>query len=433
MAKISPKNLRIIILLLMVVVVLVVGQKLMKSPAPVPVVKKGAQGETTRTIERKTEKKAEKKTEKKVGKKEEKPGKEEKEPQIPAGLEQLLMGEGEQEKVPVRVYKVARSDFQDELPIVGTVRSIPEIPLKFEINGRIAEIRFKEGQRVRKGDLIARFEQKDALLELSWAEAKLKAAVAEAEAVKKRSEVIEKLYETGAIIEAKVEEARAEIKAAEARANVARVEVESSRARLDKTNLYASQNGIMGSRDMDAGEFVTPQDRVATLLSEENMYVEVGVIEKDIYKVQVGQRVIISVDAYPKTDFYGVVETIFPSLESKTRTLNVRIKLMESRGLLLSGMFARTRITIYSKKNAVVVPSSSLSIEGKRYFVASVEEGRVSNKEVFLEYLTTDYAVVQSGMDEGSLVIVETPGLKKLKDGTPVEITETQEKLPFSS
>jgi membrane fusion protein (multidrug efflux system) len=427
MKKIGGKNLRILIILVLGVVVIFLARKFMQAPAKTAAAKK----DVTRTIERKTDKKEKAvKEEKEV--KEKKPGKEEKAPELPIPLEQLLGGP-EQEKVPVRVYKVSRTDFVDELPIVGTVKSIPEIDLKFEINGHLAEIRFKEGQRLRKGDLIARLEQKDALLELSWAQAKHNAALAEAEAVKKRSEVIEKLYEIGAIIEAKVEEARAEIKAAEERAKVAAVEVESSKARLEKTNLHAPQNGIMGPRDMEEGEFVTPQERIATLLSEENIFVEIGIIEKDIYKVQVGQRVVINVDAYPKTDFYGVVESLFPVLESKTRTLTCRIKLLESRGLLLPGMFTRNRITIYSKNNAIIVPSSSLTVEGRRYFVATAEDERAVNKEVFLEYLTTDYAVVQSGMDESGLVIVETPGLKKLKDGTPVEIMETQEKLPFAS
>ncbi|MCX5656678.1 MAG: efflux RND transporter periplasmic adaptor subunit, partial [Candidatus Omnitrophica bacterium] len=354
--------------------------------------------------------------------------------QLPAALEQLLGGGGaEQEKIPVRVYKVAKSDFQDELSVVGTIKSIPEIDLKFEINGRVTEIRFKEGQKVKNGDLVAKLDQKDAQLELEWVKAKYEAAKAEADSVKKRSEVIEKLFQTGAIIEARVEEARAEIKAAEERAHVAAVEIKSSQARLEKTNLYASQNGIMGPRDMDAGEFITPQDRIGTLLSEENMFVEVGIIEKDIYKIQVGQRVVVNVDAYPKTDFYGVVDNIFPVLEGKTRSLNVRVKLIESRGMLLPGMFARSRIAIYSKKEAIIVPTSSVTVEEKRYFAACIEDEKVKNKEVFLEYLTTDYAVVKTGIKEGDLVIVETPGLKKLKDGTPVDIMEMQEQLTSGS
>ncbi|MFN7169878.1 MAG: efflux RND transporter periplasmic adaptor subunit [Candidatus Omnitrophota bacterium] len=410
MAKGSAKNLRIIILVLLVVLVMVLAKKLAKPP---PQKKKEARTEIARTFEAK--------------KKEKK--KEEKAPEIPSALEQLLLGVGEAEKVPVKVYKISRTDFQDELPIVGTVKSIPEIDLKFEVNGRIVEFRFKEGERVRKGDLIARLDPKDARLELAWAEAKYNAAIAEAEAVKKRTETIEKLYEAGAIVEARLEEARAEVKAAEERIKVAKAEMDSAKARLEKTNLYALDDGIMGPREMDVGEFVTPNERIGTLFSEENTFIEVGVIEKDIGKVQIGQRVVVNVDTYPRTDFYGIVENIFPNLEARTRTLNVRIRLIERKANLLPGMFARTRIIVYTKKNALVVPSNVLTVEGQRYFVPVVVDNRVSNKEVFLEYVTMDYAVIQRGIEEGDLVVIETPGLKKLKDGTPVEITETQEKL----
>ncbi|MGE4357243.1 MAG: efflux RND transporter periplasmic adaptor subunit [Candidatus Omnitrophota bacterium] len=417
MKKISPKNLRIIILVFMVVLLMFLAKKITKTPARVQKPKETKTQLTQRTAQAK-------RTEKK---------KEEKKPEIPSALEELLLGAGEAEKVPVKVYKIARMDFQDELPIVGTVKSIPEIDLKFEINGRVAEFRFKEGETVKRGELIARLDQKDAQLELSWAEAKYKAALAEAEAVKKRAETIEKLYEAGAIVEARVEEARAEVKAAVERANVAKAEVESAKSRLEKTNLYAPQEGIMGPREVEIGEFVTPNDRVGILYSRENTFIEVGVIEKDINKIKVGQRVIINVDAYPQMDFYGIVESIFPSLEARTRTLNVRIKVIEVRGgRLIPGMFARTRIVVYTKKDAIVIPSSALLAEGRRYFCSVVVDNRVRNKEVFVEYATLDYAVISRGLEEGELVIVETPGLKRLKDRTPVEITETQEKLSLN-
>ncbi|MCM8765405.1 MAG: efflux RND transporter periplasmic adaptor subunit [Candidatus Omnitrophica bacterium] len=415
MGKLSPKNLRIIILILLVFSLIILAKKLAKPTASEK--KKETRTEIARTLESK--KKEKKKEEKAAG--------------IPTALEQLLLGAGEAEKVPVKVYKISRIDFQDELPIVGTVKSIPEIDLKFEVNGRIVEFRFKEGERVRKGDLLARLDSKDARLELAWAEAKYNAAIAEAEAVRKRTETIEKLYEAGAIVEARVEEARAEVKAAEERIKVAKAEVESAKARLEKTNLYAPEGGIMGPREMDVGEFVTPNERIGTLFSEENTFIEVGVIEKDIGKVQIGQRAVVNVDTYPHTDFYGIIENIFPNLEARTRTLNVRIRLIERKAGLLPGMFARTRVIVYTKKNALVVPSNVLTVEGQRYFVPVVMDNRVNNKEVYLEYVTMDYAVVQRGIEEGDLVIIETPGLKKLKDGTPVEITETQEKLALGT
>jgi len=419
MAKIPTKNLRIVFLILMVVFLMFLAKKTVKAP------QKEVRPKEVKTRVTRPKAKVTRPT------KEEK--KEEKKPEIPSSLEQLLLGVGEEEKVPVKVYKLSRTDFQDELPIVGTVRSIPEIDLKFEMNGRVAEIRFKEGERVKKGDLIARLEPKDAQLELAWAESKYKAALAEAEAVRKRAESVEKLYEAGAIVEARVEEARAEVKAAEERANVAKQEVESAKSRLEKTNLYAPCNGVMGPKEVDVGEFVTPNDRIGTLFSEENTFVEVGIIEKDIGKVQIGQRVIINVDAYPRTDFYGVVENIFPNLEARTRTLNVRIRLLETKANLLPGMFARTRIIVYTKKNALVVPSTALIVEGRRYFVSVVKDDRARNMEVIPEYITMDYAVISKGLEEGELVIIETPGLKRLKDGTPVEITETQEKLTLGS
>ena len=97
--------------------------------------------------------------------------------------------------------------------------------------------------------------------------------------------------------------------------------------------------------------------------------------------------------------------------------------------LLKPGMFARADIGVFSKRNALVVPSISVAIQRGAYYAGVVEENKVVYKKVSVEYITTDYAVIKKGLLPGDLVITETPGMKRLNPGTGVKIIEIQEKL----
>ena len=334
-----------------------------------------------------------------------------------------------QEEVPVKVYKLAPVDFTDELPAVGTVKSVPALELKFETNGVIQTLNVKEGDKVRKGDTLATLNPRDVKLEIEWAQSKLDSARAEYNAALKRYQVIKKLYEVGAIIKDRLDQAQAEVDVAKSKIEIAHRELALSKAKMKKLQLLAPQDGIIGKKEKDVGEFVTPNDVVLTLLDPQNTYVEVGIIEKDVYKIKTGQRVKVKVDTYPTRIFFGYVESIFPEIDERTRTMNVRIRVLDPGRLLKPGMFARADIGVFSKRNALVVPSISVAIQRGAYYAGVVEENKVVYKKVSVEYITTDYAVIKKGLLPGALVITETPGMKRLNPGTGVKIIETQEKL----
>ncbi|HDI45883.1 MAG TPA: efflux RND transporter periplasmic adaptor subunit, partial [Candidatus Omnitrophica bacterium] len=334
-----------------------------------------------------------------------------------------------QEEVPVKVYKLAPVDFTDELPAVGTVKSVPALELKFETNGIIKTMNVKEGDKVRKGNILATLDPRDVKLEIQWAQSKLNAAQAEYNAALKRYQVIKRLYEVGANIKDRLDQAQAELDVAKSKIEVAHKELALSKAKMEKLKLKAPADGIIGKREKDVGEFITPNDVILTLLEPENTYVEVGIIEKDIYKIKTGQRVKVKVDTYPTRIFFGYVENIFPEIDERTRTMNVRIRVLDPGRLLKPGMFARADIAVFSKRNALVVPSISVAIQRGAYYAGVVENNKVAYKRVAVEYITTDYAVIKKGLAPGDLVITETPGMKRLKSGTGVKIIETQEKL----
>ena len=335
--------------------------------------------------------------------------------------EEAPVEEMPEEKILVKAYKAARRDFEDSLPSLGTIKGYREMNLKFEINGVVDSINFREGEEIREGDIIASLDQYDALLKLKYAQLEL--------------DKTKKLFEIGSIIKSKLEQSE--------------LEYESAKSDLDKTYLYAPRDGVLGTRDAEVGEFVTSNDKVVTLIDDTDVFAEIGVIERDIGKVKVGQNAKVFVDAYPDTEFKGKVDNVSPVVEGRSRTQGVKIRVRNTKRLLLPGMFARVLADIYSKENAIVIPNTALNKDEQGYITFVIhktepeeketpeeeegfaeeigEPGTVEARPIIFEYRSSDFSVIKEGLEEGELVVVETQ--EKLQDKMNVIITEVQEQF----
>jgi membrane fusion protein (multidrug efflux system) len=349
----------------------------------------------------------------------------------------LLAGRGEELPIMVRAFKVKRTDFTDTLPVMGTIKGESEIPLKFEINGIIKRIYFREGELIKKGDLIATLDPKDAQIRLDYAKNKLLSAEAAYRASQRKLEVYKDLFAANAIIRAKLEEIEAETEVTGHQVEAVQSEKQLAEEDLKKTYLYATKEGFMGPRESDEGAFVTPQDKIGSLLSTEKVFAEIGIVERDIDKVKAGQKARVYVDAYPQIAFEGVVDRVFPVVEGKSRTLTARIKVKNSESLLLPGMFARGEILLKELNDALLVPPVALIKTGEDQFLLPVipkdtlttdgnlETGKVFLYQVEVGYITSDFAEIKSGLHEGDYVVTEAQG--KLKDKATVKIIGTEE------
>lgn len=334
-------------------------------------------------------------------------------------------------EVAVRVYDVSRvPEFKDVLPAMGSIKSNTETKLRFEISGVISSFNFKEGDIVDEGDEIASLDQKDARLKVQYAQTKIKTAQTDYELASKKLSMYQKLYNIGAIIKSKLEEVELEVDKAKLQIESAQVELDSANLELDKTGLFAPAYGILGSKDVEVGEFVTSNDKVAILLDTNDVFSEVGIIEKDLSKISLYQKAVVLVDAYPDREFSGEIEAISPQIEGKTRTRTIKIKLGNEEGLLLPGMFSRAKITSAEFSDCLLIPTAALRDADNDGTFDSVylvtEDDTVEIRPIEIEYLSIDYAVIEAGLEEGDSVIVETP-TEELKDGQPVRVIETQQ------
>ena len=340
---------------------------------------------------------------------------------------------------PVKVYKVAKVSFRDTLPSLGTVKGFREIDLKFPTQGTVEYINFKEGEKITQGDIIASLDQKEALLKVEYSKIELEKQT--------------KLFELGSILETKFKQSQ--------------LEYQSAKAELDKTNLIALSDGYVGSIEVDKGSVVSPQDKIGTFVDVKDVYVEFGVIEKDIAKVKEGQNVEVTLDSYPDQVFKGQVDSVSPLVEGRSRTVKVRSKIANTDEKIKPGMFGRVNVLVYEKEQALVIPSSSFKKKEDQYYVYLVhpeekkeqaveteeaprpvkkkykkgkgsskepaeqpaepqnQQGTVEIRNIEINYATPDAIEIKEGLEEGDIIAVDVE--QELQDKAKVEITETQE------
>lgn len=338
----------------------------------------------------------------------------------------------------VRTFKIKKVDFTDALPVMGSVKGKTEVDLKFEINGVISKIYFREGERIKKGEIIASLDPKDTQLKISYAQAKLNSSQAAYNSLLKKLEVHKKLLDAGAIIKSKYEEVELETESSRFQVETTKSELELAENELKKNSIYAPKDGVLGIKDAEEGEFLTPQDKLGKFLETEEVYVEVGIVERDIEKVKLGQKAKIHVDTYPTTIFEGTVDNIFPTVEGKSRTMTAKIKVSNQQGMLLPGMFARAEISIIELKDAVMIPATAIvpASEGVNYVPVIPQKtiqltedqakmGVVQLRKIKIGYSTSDYTQILEGVETTDLVVVETQG--QLDNNVKVKIIAEDE------
>ncbi|HOW87859.1 MAG TPA: efflux RND transporter periplasmic adaptor subunit [Candidatus Omnitrophota bacterium] len=379
--------------------------------------------------------------------------------------------------VAVKGFKVGRFNYEDSMNVLGTIKGSVELKLSFEIPGVISSINYKEGERYEEGALLVSLKQDDILLRLKRAQAAFNKAESQAKVTEAEVAENEKLLKMGAIPPSTLEKKKLEMDAAKYEAEAQRLEMKANESMLEKSNLYAPSLGMLGDVNVEEGENISQSTLIGTHINTEYVYAEFGIVERDVQKITLGQKAKVFVDAYPDKTFEGVIENIAPQITGTSRTSTAKVRIENPEGLLMPGMFARVRVMLYSKKDAIVVPTDAVQGgEGEKFVYVvklpesetpkveprmegamggglgamaaalkkdqgkgdkksgkladeidtkKIEEGTVEKRPVTVGYTRTDYSQIDAGLTEGEIVVMT--GFERLEDGKKIRLIETQE------
>jgi len=233
--------------------------------------------------------------------------------------------EEKQEIISVKVKKAVRQDYTDTYTVMGTIKGAVENEMRFELDGQLASYNYKEGSKIKQGDVICSLDPKDALTKADYAKSKYKSELSAYNSARERYKVYEELFNMKALSESKLYEAKYEIESSQSKVKASLSEVELSQSNLAKTNLIAPSDGILAEIIIKSGDYITPQDVVAKFISDKGTNFEVDIPEKDVYKLSIGQQVTINCDSYQGKDFLGKLTEIAPTVKERTRTSMIKV------------------------------------------------------------------------------------------------------------
>jgi membrane fusion protein (multidrug efflux system) len=306
--------------------------------------------------------------------------------------------------MPVEAEAAKTEHIEQEIIAVGSLRSNESVQVSSEITGRLVGIHFREGQPVKKGELLFSLDDSVYRAELEQARASL--------ALSKRNH--ERAVE---LFERKLVSARERDEAA-ARLEVDRATVALADARLAKTRIRASFDGIVGLRSVSPGDYINPGQTLAPLEQIAVLKADFRLSEAALSRIAVGQTLNLEVDAYPGQVFPGRVYAIDPRLAEETRSIGVRARVANDKGKLRPGLFARVRLVVAERHNAILIPEQSIVPQGDKLFVYVIEDGKAAIRPVKVGLRKEGRAEIVSGIAPGDMVI--TAGVQKIGPGAPV-------------
>lgn len=332
--------------------------------------------------------------------------------------------------VPVSLVTVLRQDVPVYLTGLGTVQALFTVAIHSQVDGKLQDVFFKEGQRVKKGELLAKIDPR--LYQAALDQAKARKAMDEATLTAAEKDLarfrtlVQKNAETQQNLDlqqAKVDQAKASIDADSAA-------IETAQTNLDYTNIVAPHDGRMGVRLVDPGNVVHASDQgaIAMLTQTQPTGVLFTLPAQTLDDVRAAlARGTVEVAAYDRDNVRllssGTLATIDNMIDQTTATYRLRAMFDNADEALWPGEFVNARLLLEVRKEAVVVPPVAVQ-RGPRGLFAWVlrADNTVEPRPITTGATTNDRTIVTSGLAAGERVV--TDGQYKLQTGASVTIID---------
>lgn len=376
--------------------------------------------------------------------------------------------------VAVSVEAAVKKSISATVNLNGKLKPIQEINITPKLPGKVNNIYFDIGQSVKAGDVLFTLEDNDIRSQLKQAQAglemansglakatggaaelqklQLKAALTSAEIsyndVKLAFERTKQLYESGAVSKAILEQSESQYKLAEqqynsaksnyeititktnpeniasakAQVNQAAAALELVNSQLDNTVIKSPINGVIAARGIDVGELVGSNSIAMSVIDLSSVLIDINATEDMINKIQLGDKAEVTIKSVGDSKFAGEIINISPTIDAKTQSYPVRIKIENEDGILKGGMFAEIKFALDKAEDTLAIPLSAVVNEGDKRFVYVLRDDIAEKREVTTGLFDDELIVIVKGLSENDAVIIK--GQELVIDGSKVIATE---------
>ena len=310
--------------------------------------------------------------------------------------------------IAVEVFQVKPTTVQEDLQAVGSLQSNESVILRPEVSGRISAIGFKDGQVVRKGQMLIALDNSLNAAEVAQMQAENDLALANL----KRSEDLA----SRKFISSSAQDTAA------SNAQVADAKLKLAQARLSKMRILAPFDGVVGIRGVSLGDYVKDGTDLVNVEDVRILKVDFRLPERNLTQIKVGQDIEVVADALPGERFSGQIDAINPRIDANGRSLEIRARLDNTGGKLRPGMFVRVRVIVGERTNALLVPEEAIVPQGAEFFVYRVVDGQARRVPVKIGVRRDALVEIVDGLSPGDSVV--TAGMRLSRDGQPVRVLQ---------
>jgi RND family efflux transporter MFP subunit len=316
------------------------------------------------------------------------------------------MGRAGRPPMTVDTAPVTRQEVIDYITVVGNLVGNATVDVVPRIAGRLDAVTVPLGDRVQRGQPIAKIEDRELREQINQATATLdvnKANVAQREndvqVQKNALDRVQASFDSGLASRQNLEDAQARHNLAVSQVDVTRAQQAQTQSRIDElrialsnTTIVSPIDGFIARRNLDSGAFAGANTPIVTVVEIGTVRLVANLVEKGFKRVRPGVEARVEVDAFPGEDFRGQVSRVAPVFDPATRTAPMEIEVPNPGYRLKPGMYARVRLTLERRPDALTVPRGAVvDLDGRR--------------GVFLvDDLTAKFVAVEIGLSDGDRV-----------------------------
>jgi len=337
--------------------------------------------------------------------------------------------------------------FQHNVPVfseyVGNMYGKKDIPIRARVEGFLESIDFKEGTKVKKGQLLYTIDPQSLAAATNAQKSQVTAAQTELSKAKSDLERIKPLAETNAVSKSELDAAQAAYDAAVANLNAARANLKSSNIDLSYTQVKSPIDGVIGKTNANVGEFVgrEPNPVILNTVSEtdsvkvkffvteaeyikfakrhiekENDTTSNKKVKKSIVKLQLADGELYNYD--------GKIDFVDRNIDETTGSIMVQASFPNPDGLLRPGLYSKIKVQTDEIKDAIIIPQRCLiELQGQMSVLVVNDSNKVVSRPVEVGYKAGDLAAVSEGLKVGDKIIIDA--LQKVRNGMVINPTDT--------
>jgi membrane fusion protein (multidrug efflux system) len=331
-------------------------------------------------------------------------------------------------QVTVQQAELSVENYYDEYP--ATITPLNQVELRPQVSGFITGVYFKDGARVRKGQLLYSVDQQLYSANYQQAVANLNVQQANVAKAQKDANRYHELDKYDAVAKQLVDNADAALEVSKKQADAARANIKAVQTNVNYTKVYAPFDGVIGISMVKVGAAVTAGQTLLNTVSTDNqLAVDFNVDQKDILrfgnimKDKTDQKdsvftLAVGDDVYP---YPGRISLIDRAVNPQTGTIKVRIVFPNKDDLLKAGMNATMRVKSNGTEKAVIIPYKAVTEQLGEYFVyVPGDSSKVSQRKITLGKQLGYNVVVKDGLQAGENVVIQ--GQQNLKEGMKVKV-----------